>query len=226
MLVLYQGNKNWSTNQNWNCQTAISGQLQSVSLPLATSWERSGGSHLCRWSGGRFPHKYNIIQCSCKLTLNFYLKFYKSNSSLQRILETGRTMMETSMTSLPSPEECRWPFYNFKSIVFIHPLKVLPEEVCVFSHFILNMFSFIHAVILLGEVQEGGEGCRKSQRTKDVSFDCNSKVKFWNKLSNIFLTNIKDLIITIITWYFVNQEPSISKMSSLSKVENTRYKKK
>ena len=122
---------------------------------------------------------------------------YISNSFLQRILETGRTMMETSMTSLPSPEECRWPFYNFKSIVFIHPLKVWPEEVRAFFHFLSSIcfHSFMQWFCSKGEVQEGGEGCRKSQRTKDVSFDYNSKVKFWIKFSNIFSTIIKDLTI-------------------------------
>ena len=58
---------------NWNYQTAISGQLQSVSLSAATSWERSGGSHLCRWSGGRFHHKYNIVECS--YNSEFHLHF-------------------------------------------------------------------------------------------------------------------------------------------------------
>ena len=136
--------------------------------------------------------------------------------------------METSMTSLPSPEECRWPFYNFKSflqfqIYSFHSVieSFARRSLRIFPLFTLNMFSFIHAVILLGEVQEGGEGCQKSQRTKDVSFYYNSKVKFWIKFPNIF----SDLAITIITWYFVNQEPPISKMSSLRKEQNPRYRK-
>ena len=161
------------------------------------------------------------------LTLNFYLKFLQIKLLSSENLGNGSDN-DGNLNDLPAfARGVQVTFLQFQIYSFHSANESFARRsLRIFPLFILNMFSFIYAVILLGEAQEGGEGCRKSQRTKDVSFDYNSKVKFWIIFPIFFLTNIKDLTITIITWYFVNQEPPISKISSLSKVQNTRYRKK
>ena len=138
MVVLHQGNKNCHDRQIEIEIIRLQSQDNCSPFPSLLPRAESDLAEVISAADREVGSLISTIWFSVLPNSEFYL-FHKSNSFLQRILETGRTMMETSMTSLPSPEECRWPFYIFKSSVFIHPLKVLTEKVRVFSHFLSSI---------------------------------------------------------------------------------------
>ena len=128
--------------------------------------------------GRSVPHKYNIVECS--YNSEFHLHFLQIKLLSSENLGNGSDN-DGNLNDLPAlARGMQVTFLQFQIYSFHLSIESFARRSSrIFPLFILNMFSFIHAMILLGEVQEGGDGCRKSQRTKDVSFDYNSKVKFW-----------------------------------------------